>query len=87
MESWLSGMKNLGSNRMDSDLNTLKCIFFRFKLALTKCFGCFGGLFGLIFFLVGRQILKSIYTITGKFVLKVVFIYVCTRRITQRQRR
>ena len=27
MGSWLSGMKNLGSNRVDSDLNTLKCKF------------------------------------------------------------
>ena len=39
-------------------------------------FGFFGGPFGLIFFLVGRQILKFINTITGKFVLKVIFIYV-----------
>ena len=27
MGSWLSGMKNLGSNRVDSDSNTLKCKF------------------------------------------------------------
>ena len=27
MGSWLSGMKNLGSNREDSDSNTLKCKF------------------------------------------------------------
>ena len=67
--------------------------FFTFKLAWITClrpkwaifivwtmlFGCFGGPFGLIFFLVGRQILKPINTITGKFVWKVNYIYVCTR--------
>ena len=25
--SWLSGMKNIGSNRVDSDSNTLKWVF------------------------------------------------------------
>ena len=51
------------------------------------CFSCinntflafFGGPFGLIFFLVVRQIFKSLNTITGKFVLKVIFIYVWGR--------
>ena len=33
------------------------------------------GLIGLFFFLLGRHIRKSIKTITGKFILRVIFIY------------
>ena len=39
-------------------------------------FGCFGCPFGLIFFWVGRQIMKPINTINDKFVWKVIYIYV-----------
>ena len=40
-----------------------------------KLFSCFSGLIGLFFFLLGRQIRKSIKTVTGKLVLKVIYIY------------
>ena len=44
MGSWFSGMKMLGSNRVDSDSNTLKCKFLDSNLLEQSVLGL-GGLF------------------------------------------